>query len=630
MLLPTFNWTRFRPATRGAVLCTLALAFLFALESAIGLPADAADAADLGNGVDLALFSAGRGAMLSLECLGWIATLLVVFVLLRRKTRQHEISEKALKDLIASQTAVLDSIPQPVYLRDRELRLLNCNTAYERVAGQSRAQLRTASLEDCAIAFGHVLQIDALQSDYLDVMTTGRAMMKDRTIIIGAKTVSIAHWVEPLRDGAGMTIGIVGSWLDVTERQKALEQLAFARDRAESANRTKSTFLASVSHEIRTPMNAIMGMLELTLSHTDLPAQDQMQLSTAYQAAQSLLSLIDDLLDLSKMEAGKFQFHPVPTDLGKLASEVGDVFRPVALSKSLTLDVTISPQLGAAHQVDPLRVKQILNNFVSNAIRFTQEGGISIEIGAEEPAGDMQAIRLMVSDSGIGIPSGALSTLLEPFVQVQQTRPSSDRGTGLGLSICDRLVKKMGGTLSVSSELNVGTQITAILPLAVVLPVRDLPALKTTHNELGCTVVPLRVLVVDDHAPNLLLLKHQLEKMGHRVECSEHGQHALQILAQQPFDLIICDCAMPVMDGFAFVQALRKHRDGTERLPVLGYTAGAQSGDSERAIAAGMDMVLIKPVGMETLQNAICSVAIARRACTMQCSRPARAALLPS
>lgn len=546
----------------------------------------------------------------SLVCFGGFLAAVVALLLLRRKARQHVQSEEKLKDLLAIQVGVLDAIPQPIALRDTNLKLVACNSAFQRMLMQPKPALMSTSLESAVQWLGCDLELPMIEEDYRKVMASGLPLSKDREFHIGGREMTVQHWMEPLRNARGTVVGAVSGWMDITQRQRVLKELAIARDRAESANRTKTTFLASVSHEIRTPMNAVMGMLELTLSHPDLPIDDRGQLTTAHHAAKSLLALIDDLLDLSKMEAGKFQLLPRATNLCELVEEVVDIFQPIAASKGVALTLTLDVPEGQSsmHCVDPLRMKQVMNNFVSNALRFTEHGSVHVRLHADAVADGQQWVAFSVSDTGVGIPASALATLLQPFVQVEQTLPVFDRGTGLGLSICDRLVKKMGGTIQIESELGAGTTMTARLPLPLAQASKE-----EARNAAGAepdlpAVAGLRVLVIDDQASNVLLLQRQLQRLGHEVAVAGNGRDALALVDRQVFDLIVCDCAMPVMDGYAFAQALRIRSDAAARLPILGYTAGAHECEIERARTAGMNEILIKPVDMGTLQRAISAV----------------------
>jgi len=545
----------------------------------------------------------------SIVCVAGFVGALVALLLLQRKARQHVRTEEQLKDLLAFQMGVLDAIPQPIALRDTNLNLMACNSAYERMLMQPRSALASTSLERAVQWLGCDLDRSGIEEDYREVMRSELPLCKDREFHVNGREMTVQHWMEPLHNARGQVVGAVSGWMDITHRQRVLKELAIARDRAESANRTKTTFLASVSHEIRTPMNAIMGMLELTLSHSGLPVAERAQLTTAHRASKSLLALIDDLLDLSKMEAGKFQLLPRPTKLHDLVVEVVDIFRPIAAAKGLALTLAFDEPEGEAgvHNVDPLRLKQVMNNFVSNAIRFTEHGKVRVRLRSEPEADGQQWISFIVSDTGVGIPVNAIDTLLQPFVQVEQTLPVADRGTGLGLSICDRLVKKMGGAIEIESEVGVGTSMTARFPLPVVRGHEGVPNVEPSESARPACA-GLHVLVIDDNSSNILLLQRQLQKQGHEVTFAVNGREGLALVDQLDFDLIICDCAMPVMDGYTFTQTLRKRGDAAARLPVLGYTAGAHESEIDRARAAGMDEILIKPVNMDTLRRAITAV----------------------
>ncbi|MGE8627632.1 ATP-binding protein [Achromobacter denitrificans] len=537
-------------------------------------------------------------------CSAGLFIALIALILLQRKARQHARSEEKLKDLLAFQLGVLNAIPQPITLRDLDLKLIACNSSYEKLLMQPKHVLMGTTLEGALRRLSCDLDIARIEEDYRTVMTTGLALCKDREFHARGKAMCVENWMEPLRNARGKVVGVVSGWMDITHRQRVLKELAVARDSTENANRTKSTFLAAVSHEIRTPMNAIMGMLDLALSHPTLPVDDRSLLATAHLAAKSLLALIDDLLDLSKMEAGKFKLQPRPTRLHDLVKEVVDTFRPIAASKGVALSMRAEAPEGAAvlHNVDPLRLKQVMNNFVSNAIRYTAKGSVQVRLDIEGPEGDGQWMAFKVADTGIGIPATALDTLLHPFVQVEQAQPPTDQGTGLGLYVCDRLVKKMGGTITIDSLWGAGTTMTARIPLPPAPP-------DAAHTD---GTVPaggrLRVLVVDDQASNVLLLTRQLEKLGHEVASADNGQAALAQIERAPFDLVMCDCAMPVMDGYAFARALRQRDDAAARLPIIGYTAGVCEEQIARARAAGMNDVLIKPVDIDALRRVLAAL----------------------
>nr|WP_242697674.1 ATP-binding protein [Bordetella petrii] len=519
------------------------------------------------------------------------ATLLLLVRARRQRRGMH-----SMRSLLYTYMTALDAIPMPIYMRNRALELTACNTAYAQACGQPRHVLNLASIETAMRWMGaDTLDAHELERLYRHTINSGRPAVEDRTVRLHAGWVTLQHWTQPLRDGRGDVIGVIGGWLDVTERQRALTELAQARDRAEAALRAKSTFLASISHDIRTPMNAIMGMLELTL-HGSLATQERQQLEAALQSARSLLSLIDDLLDLSRVEAGKLSLRPTPTSLRDVAAEITGVFAPVARSKEVALNVAIAPSVAGCHMVDPLRLKQILNNLVSNAIRFTAHGHIHLEIKAAPIRDGHQWVQFSITDTGIGIAPEALPVLFQPFMQMGAS--AANGGVGLGLPICKRLVDAMDGDIRISSQLDQGTR--AIVRLR--LPVNAMQETATSAKPGAHTPI----LVVDDHASNRILLKRQLQKLGHHdVVCTENGLQALEAIERQVFKLAICDCSMPQMNGMEFVQTLRSRPGINADIPVLGYTAGAEDDNVQDAIAAGMNAVLLKPVSLAELRVAL-------------------------
>ncbi|CAG2145736.1 Virulence sensor protein BvgS [Cupriavidus numazuensis] len=536
---------------------------------------------------------------------------------LRRRLARSQACTARLRQRLTLHTAVLDSIPLPVYVRDARQRLITCNRRYEELVGASRASLRGLPPDKPEPLAGVITDVAELSEDYRDVISSGRALSKDRCLHIQGEKRHVLNWVAPLQGPGKAVTALAGGWVDLTERHDMLAQLAEAKARAEAANRAKSTFLASVSHEIRTPMNAVAGMIELALKRPEMPPDERRMLSTAHDSALALLALIDDILDLSKMEAGKLRVHPVPASLPALVEEVLQMLGPVAAQKPLPLVPVIDPGIAAAHMVDPLRVKQVLGNLVSNAIRFTDKGEVRVHLHGGRVHAGKQKIVLTVTDTGIGIAHADQARLFQPFEQAHdRSRPQSG-GTGLGLAICRRLVAAMGGQIRLDSQAGTGTRVRVTLRLRTAcLPVSpELPAAS------ACTAVTdaLHILVVDDHAPNRLLLKWQLEHLGHRVDTAADGSEALERLARAPtasegpFDLVICDCAMPVMDGQTFARALRARNDALARIPVIGCTASAVPEDHQSALQAGMDGVLVKPVGLAALAEAVRAYACAGR-----------------
>ncbi|WP_354683719.1 ATP-binding protein [Cupriavidus necator] len=535
--------------------------------------------------------------------------LLAWIVALYREVRRRRAAEVALKDHVAIQSALLDGIPQPVYLRDASLRLITCNRSYEELLGATRDTLRGQGLDTTGHAHPLVTDMAEVARDYRKVIEDGVPLHKDRCLRLGNRNHHVLNWMTPLRGADGTVKGLAGGCVDLTERHDMLAELAQAKAQAEAANRAKSTFLASVSHEIRTPMNAITGMLELTLARCQLSDDERLQLVTAHKSALGLLALIDDILDLSKMEAGKFRIAPAPAALAGLVQDTLLIFGPVATQKGLPLTSALGAGLAPLHQVDGLRFRQILANLVSNAVRFTDSGTIHVALDAQPPRDGVQQVVLTVSDTGIGIDEAAQARVFEPFEQAHGLSRPQAGGTGLGLAICQRLVGAMGGHITLSSKAGAGTRVEVSLPLAVAEADADAigdttPGAPSTATA-GCARRHAHILVIDDHAPNRLLLQRQLEHLGHRVTTACDGRDALAKLDGARFDVILCDCAMPVMDGLAFTRALRARNDAICCVPVIGCTASAVAEDHQAALDAGMNAVIVKPVGLQALGDAV-------------------------
>jgi PAS domain S-box-containing protein len=431
----------------------------------------------------------------------------------------------------------------------------------------------------------------------------------------------------PYREEGGATVWN-GYWIDVTERKALEDALLEARLAADTANRAKSTFLATMSHEIRTPMNGVLGMIEL-LSLSKLDREQRTTVEVVRCSGKSLLRIIDDILDFSKIEAGKVDVNPEVASIDDIIQRVFRIYSGNAASKGLKFTTRIDPNISAAVWVDAVRVQQILNNLLSNAIKFTAHG--EVEIGAElvsrEAGGD--TVKFTVRDTGIGISAEAQQRLFQPFSQAERDTARQFGGTGLGLSISRRLAEMMGGTLAIESESGAGTRALLTLPL----PIADARELATINATSGTTFAALNhsiksrrptpsieeahrdgtlVLLVDDHPINCMVLLHQLKTIGYAAETADNGVTALEKWQSGRYALIITDCNMPLMDGYQLTREIRQREREAQavqtaqkknRTPIIACTANAMGSEAQQCFAAGMDDFLVKPVELARLMK---------------------------
>ena len=489
----------------------------------------------------------GVAAVLLLVAFGWIAYL-------RMLMRQRKQAQIALNDQMEFMRVLIDGTPHPIYVRDREGRLRICNSGYLQVFGVEREAVLGKTVIEGVLKSAD--EAAAYHEDYLQVMAEGVPRVQDRNLTMGPDTVlTIYHWMLPYRGSDGEVSGMIGGWIDISERQHLLEALREAKEGADAANRAKTTFLATMSHEIRTPMNAIIGMLELAMKKADQGVTDRLSIEVASGAARGLLDLIGDILDIARIESGRLSLAPERANLRELVESVVRIFEGLARQKHLQLTLDLDATVNREVLVDPLRFKQIASNLLSNAIKFTQEGHVRLRVSAEPSADDERlAICLRVEDTGSGISQEDQQRLFSPFSQASNHGQSARGGSGLGLMISRTLSEMMGGSLVLNSVLGQGTQVEmrASLPtLATLSPqpiVEPAPLLESQA---------LKVLVIDDYPANRLLLSQQLHYLGHRVVDAVDGAHGLRAWRAEHFDAVITDCNMPLMNGYELARAIR-------------------------------------------------------------------------
>lgn len=523
---------------------------------------------------------------------------------MRRQINQRKKAERALSDQFEFMSALVNGTPHPIYVRDRAGILQTCNDSYLQAFSARREDVIGKNVMQTQSLLNNQHEAHDYEADYQRVMREGTPMIVDRPLHIGGKTQTIYHWILPYRDSLGEVQGIIGGWIDISDRRQLMDELRAAKEQADDANRAKSTFLATMSHEIRTPMNAVIGMLELTLKRADQGYLERPSIEVAYNSAKDLLELIGDILDIARIESGRLNLSTERVNLRELANSVVRVFDGLARQKNLSLVLIFTPEDNAPDVLlDPLRFKQIMTNLVSNAIKFTERGQVTLELKMLATSVDDEVeLLLNVSDTGIGISNFDQARLFEPFAQAENCGQLALSGAGLGLVICRSLCQMMGGTLNLNSKPDIGTQIHIKLTVKTLAPCAKAVA---QEPAIAPAVRQLNVLVVDDHPANRLLMCQQLNYLGHQFTTAHNGAAGLELWTGGAFDLVIADCNMPVMNGYDLTRAIRRHEHAAQHVPctILGFTANAQPEERLRCLEAGMNDCLFKPISLTLLSQ---------------------------
>jgi PAS domain S-box-containing protein len=412
------------------------------------------------------------------------------------------------------------------------------------------------------------------------------------------------RWIRdrafPVRDENGSVYRVAGLAEDISESRLLAEELRAARDAAQASDQAKSEFLANISHEMRTPLNAIQGMCELMTGQT-LPEPHASRAKLAHDAVGILTATIDDLLDLSKIEAGHLTLDPKPTDVRDLIGAAFALVGAQAHAKGVKLHLDVAVTVPMLLRVDPLRLRQVVANLLNNALKFTEAGSVSLLVSTEPIDGKIVFLNVAVRDTGIGIAPEVQGRLFQPFTQADASTTRRYGGTGLGLAISRRLIEAMGGVIGLESVPGAGS----VFWFRVPLPIEGAPPRVEPAPAAAPDLSHLRALIVEDNETNQIIALDMLAHLGIKAEAARNGAQALEMLARDAYDLVFMDCSMPVMDGYEATAQWRRHETPGARLPIVAMTAYALQGDREKCLAAGMDDYVAKPVRLDDFAAAL-------------------------
>ena len=514
-----------------------------------------------------------------------------------RNITERRLQQDAINREIRRYEILMESSNDGILIIDEEHRIVEANRRFAEMLGYSEEELVGMHTWDYVAEFDE----EAIREGFgdfsrVDMVIESRHRRKNGSTV----DVEVSLTGVDVMD-ENLVLAIVR---DISERKRVQVELRRQKEKAEGASKAKSEFLANMSHEIRTPMNGILGMLQL-LQTTSLDMEQSDYIHTAIQSSKRLSRLLSDILDLSRVEAGKLSLQSASFDLEECLHQVGELFEFTGREKGVALKISADPDISHRIIGDQTRLQQVLINLVGNAFKFTTDGAITVE-ASSLPSADarIQRVLFVVTDTGEGIPEDKLSDLFSPFTQVHQGYTREYQGAGLGLSICKRLIDLMGGTMSFDTVPGEGTTVYFSLSFQKDALIEEADSRTEDQPILHRNLV---ILLAEDDRVNHIATKRLLEKMGHEVSGVNNGVEALDALRAGEFDLVLMDIQMPVMNGVDAIKAIRDGRAGERHtaIPIIALTAYAMAEDEARISRAGTDGYLAKPVSAADLKAAL-------------------------
>jgi PAS domain S-box-containing protein len=523
-----------------------------------------------------------------------------------RSLQEKEAAEQRLKEQMVIFNSVVENLPVGLFAKDVKdhYRYILWNAKAAESFRLTKEQV--IGKTDYAIFPAH--ESDLFLSADKKVMDSRKILEIKEEEVTTSGSTWLSHTIKvPIYDAQGHPSILLGICEDITARKEA-ENVKFAKEQAEKANEAKSQFLANMSHELRTPLNSILGMTQL-LMEKPLSEEDASMVSVIGQASATLLEIVNDILDLSKIEANVITLEPIGIDVVSLIDQTLDTLKPLASHKGLSLSYAYAARTIPYILADPLRLTRILTNLAGNAIKYTDEGSVRVEVSHAPLSDSALTLTCKIIDTGVGIPKERHASIFEKFTQVDSSHIRRHGGSGLGLTITKELVGMMGGTIALESEPGKGSAFTIAIPFAITdtLHSHSERAMKQKQAIDTCGVIPLhkaRVLVAEDH----MLNQEFIRKLLHRFDITlldmvEDGEAVLAALQRKKYDVILMDCQMPFKNGYDTTKAIRKSEEGTiHRIPIVAMTANAMAGDREKCMEAGMDDYLSKPLDAKKLK----------------------------